>query len=79
MPTYVYRCPVCVADDVEVVHPIAEDPEVRCVCGVLRRRVPQAPGLVFRGGGWAGRRDPAKVGVEGKSAPARPWELGGGR
>jgi putative FmdB family regulatory protein len=75
MPVYVYRCRGCEAADVELSHSIHDDPEVVCVCGKVRRRVPFVPGVSLKGDGWAGRV--SNAGVEGKVPPARPVEFGG--
>jgi predicted nucleic acid-binding Zn ribbon protein len=80
MATYVYRSRECVCPDIEVKHPISEDPDIRCgVHGVLMFRVPQATGIVLKGGGYyktdskaAAVGDPSK-GI----APALPQEFGG--
>jgi putative FmdB family regulatory protein len=52
MPKYIYRCDICATEDLEVEHPITEDPEIMCDCGAERRRVPQAPGITFKGYGF---------------------------
>lgn len=75
-PVYVYRCNECDALDWEVRHKMSEDPEIRCDCGAIRHRVPQATGFVLKGAGFyvsrPGAGDPDK-GIP----PALPYEFGG--
>ena len=52
MATYVYRCKPC-SYFTEVQHSMLEEPEVTCeTCGERCNRVPQAAGVVLKGGGW---------------------------
>lgn len=62
MPTYQYRCPECKADIEDERR--MDDPELPMycfACGVFDgklvriRRVFSVAGVIFRGGGWAGK------------------------
>lgn len=51
MAIYVYRCEA--QHDREVIHPVADDPEIVCVqCGGSMLRVPTIGGLIFKGSGF---------------------------
>lgn len=80
MATYVYRSRECVCPDIEVQHAMSEDPDVRCeVHGSVMSRVPQAAGVILKGGGYYKTDSKAAaVGDPDKGiAPALPQEFGG--
>lgn len=60
MPRYDYRCPNCATGE-EIVCSVLLVDELKVYCGVcnaLMRRMFNAPGLVFKGTGWAGKKPP---------------------
>ena len=81
MAVYVYRSPACDCPDVEVSHPMSEDPDVRCVEHDLSMsRVPQAAATVLKGGGFYrtdSRHRPGVGDADRGVPPALPQEFGG--
>ena len=73
-PTYIYRCKNCDAPDWEVQHSMTDDTPVLCdECGEQRHRVPQATGVVLKGGGFY--RNDGKLNET--KPPPLPAEFGG--
>jgi putative FmdB family regulatory protein len=53
MPTYEYKCPTC-QKHVDIIHSFADTAKHKCEnCHVPMVKVFAAPGLSFKGGGWA--------------------------
>ena len=57
MPTYEFKCPECNArDELSVKVDLIEHKVLFCrTCGLEMRRVYSAPGIVFKGSGWASK------------------------
>jgi len=54
MPTYEFRCPKCLIT-CEVIASVSEQSAPTCSCGELMTKIFSAPGIVFKGDGWAGK------------------------
>jgi len=61
MPTYDYECPnkKCRVKTFDRILPLAEyrDPQTCEGCGTVATKVISAPGLIFRGDGWASKNN----------------------
>lgn len=56
MPRYDYRCPECGTTEEVTAGINADKPELAChLCHTAMKQVFSAPGLVFKGTGWAGK------------------------
>jgi len=59
MAIYVYRCEA--QHDREIIHPMAESPQVVCVvCGEVMVRIPNLGGVMFKGSGFYSTEKGAK-------------------
>ena len=54
MPTYDFKCNTC-GITVEVFASVDDQAAPRCDCGEMMQKVYSAPGIVFKGTGWAGK------------------------
>lgn len=53
MPTYTYKCPTC-SQQQTIIHSFTDETVHKCEnCQVPLIKVFSAPGLEFKGGGWA--------------------------
>jgi len=54
MPTYDFKCNAC-GITVEVFANVDDQAAPKCDCGEMMQKVYSAPGIVFKGTGWAGK------------------------
>jgi putative FmdB family regulatory protein len=56
MPTYDFKCNTC-GITVEVVASVDDQAAPKCDCGEMMQKIYSAPGIVFKGTGWAGKEN----------------------
>jgi len=54
MPTYEFRCATC-GITTEIIASVEDQAAPKCACGQMMTKVYSAPGIVFKGDGWAGK------------------------